>query len=462
LGILYPNRYLIILPLLFELSHRFYNDYGWTNLIFQRERNLLILQDYRSLSINRRILLLNSQIYIRGFKLFSDNTFSLHSSENSFGITKNLWKFEIGGDLRFIRGDRWRNNSGIFMRSDFLNLEFRPLLKTLRFHPRLSFSNFHHKIEILPKLEYFSYSLPLYSEAGYRYGINPYISFGERFGYKLLFNLSSSRYPTSPTKDKNERGVRLEVFANLELPLFFHIFNISRSLNSTVFPSIGADRWEDDISFFYFPKSRYFSLRFGIRRYLNIYGGNLSYQSSALREILSGGEVVLGKFRTYIGGRSEEYVYLSPIMSSESKKIRKYSMGFENLGGNFLLRGEIVALYTFYRFKETENTLNRYLEIEAKYRSNLEGNIRIRLSDFGWFFQDTYYRVEKRMDLYSYGWIPLVKFLNSSVGAIFSIKPEGSGVGLGGRFVGGEIYAIKRFENSKRFWEFSLSYSTTL
>jgi len=73
---------------------------------------------------------------------------------------------------------------------------------------------------------------------------------------------------------------------------------------------------------------------------LNIYGGNLSYQSSALREILSGGEVVLGKFRAYIGGRSEEYVYLSPIMSSESKKIRKYSMGFENLGGNFLLRGK--------------------------------------------------------------------------------------------------------------------------
>jgi hypothetical protein len=274
--------------------------------------------------------------------------------------------------MRFIRGDRWRNNSGIFMRSDFLNLEFRPLLKTLRFYPKLYFLNFHHKIEILPKLEYFSYSLPLHSEAGYRYGINPYISFGERFGYKLLFNLSSSRYPTSPTKDKNERGVRLEVFANLELPLFFHTFNISRSLNSTVFPSIGADRWEDDISFFYFPKSRYFSLRFGIRRYLNIYGGNLSYQSSALREILSGGEVVLGNFRAYIGGRSEEYVYLSPIMSSESKKIRKYSMGFENLGGNFLLRGEIVALYTFYRFKETENTLNRYLEIEAKYNSNLE------------------------------------------------------------------------------------------
>lgn len=448
--------------LFFEISHNFYNDYGWTNLIFQKDENILIFQDYRSLSINRRTLILNSQIYLLGFKIFSDNIFSLQSSENSIGLTKKFGKFELGGDLRIIRGGVLRNNSGIFLRSEFMSFEIRPLLKMARFLPRFSLLRFNHKIDIIPNFESFSYSLPQRSEMGYRAGIRPLISFGEKLGYTILFNLSTSNYPTSPTKDKKERGVRFDGFASLELPLFFHHFNFSRSLNSTFFPTLKTTRWEDDISFSYSPKSKYFSLRLGIRRYLNIYDGVMEYQSSALREISSLGEISLEKFRAYLGKRSEEYAYLSPLMSSESRRTIKYFLGFENFKEKLIFRGEIVALYTLYRFKFAENALNRYLEVEAKYKSKVECDIRFRFSDFGWFFHETYYRVGRRTDIYSSGWVPLASFLNSYIGAIFSIKPEGSGVGLGGKFRGGEIFAIKRLENGRKFWEFSLSYSTSL
>ncbi len=444
--------------MLLEISHQFYNDYGWTNIFFQNDQNILLIQDYRSLSINRRTFLLNFQTFISGFKILSENTLSLRSSENSIALIKKMWKVELGVDLRIIRGNIKRNNSGIFFRSDFLSAEFRPLLKNVRFYPKLSLFKFHQKLEILPRFEYFQYSLPYYSELGYKMGTNTSISFGEKIGYKITFNLSSSKYQTSPTKSKQEKGVRFEGFAILDLPMFSHTFNLSRSINLILFSVLGTQKWEDDISFFYSTRAKFFSLNFKIRRYLGIYDP----QSSALREILSVGEVRLGNIRSYIGKQTEDYVYLSPLMSSESKRIIKYSLGFENFRGNLLLKGEIVSLYTFYTFKVTENTLNRYFEMQAKYKSKVEGSIRLRFSDFGWIFHDTYYRVGRRNDVYSSGWVPLINFFSSSIGATFSIKPEGSGVGLGGRFKGGEIYAIKRIENGKKFWEFSLSYSTSL
>ncbi len=401
---------------------------------------------------------MNFQTFISGFKIISENTFSLRSSENSLALIKKIWEVELGADFRIIRGNINRNNSGIFFRSSFLNAEFRPLLKNVRFYPKLSLFKFHQKLEILPRFEYFLYSLPYYSELGYKMGTNTSISFGEKIGYKITFNLSSSKYQTSPTKSKQEKGVRFECFAILDLPLFSHTFNLSRLINLTIFSVLGTEKWEDDISFFYSTRAKFFSLNFKIRRYLGIYDP----QSSALREILSVGEVRFGNIRSYMGKQTEDYVYLSPLMSYESKRIIKYSLGFENFRGNLLLKGEIVALYTFYTFKFTENTLNRYFEIQAKYKSKVEGSIRLRFSDFGWIFHDTYYRVGRRNDVYSSGWVPLINFFSSSIGATFNIKPEGSGVGLGGRFKGGEIYAIRRIENGKKFWEFSLSYSTSL
>ncbi len=450
---------------IFEISHYFYRDYGWTNAILQWKNSYIIFQDYLSSSIGKRTRTLNTNLSFNKFNILSDNIISTHSSEYSLGISYKISNVEVGGDFRFIRSDIITNNSGIFMLFSPLNLrvEYRPLLKTLFLSPTLTITRFNHRFSVFSNAEYFKYSLPGFSEEGYRYNLRPSVSFGKSVGYNAYIFFENANYITSPTKNRQTALGYLELFLNKELGITSHSMKLSRSLGETNFPTLLSDKWEDIIKFDYSPEI-YGFIRFNlyIRRLLSLYSGILGYQSFGLRETFSEGEVFTKDFKIYLSRKREDYVYLHPLRSSESKGLTKYSLGFNSYMGSITLRGELVAIYTVYRFKPSENNLSRYLEIELNYKGNAEGSFKIRFLDIGWLADSIYYRTLNYTNIYSQGWVPLLTVLNSKVGGIYNIKPDGVGVGIGSRFPGGEMYIMKRTEDEKRFWEFSLKFSTPL
>ncbi|MEO0138904.1 MAG: hypothetical protein ABIL16_01990 [candidate division WOR-3 bacterium] len=448
---------------IFEISHYFYRDYGWTNAILHGGNSYIIFQDYLSSSIGKRTRTLNAKLSFHKLNILSDNTSSVRSSEYSLGISYKISNIEVGGDLRFIRSGIITNNSGIFLLFSPLNLrvEYRPLLKTLFLSPNIRITKFNHKFTLSSNAEYFKYSLPGFSEEGYRYNFRPSISFGKSIGYNAHVLFENTNYITSPTKNRQTTLGYLELFLNQNLWITSHNIKLLRSLGETNFPAFSSDKWEDVIRFDYSPKIYDFiGFNLYIRRLLNIYSGVLDYQSFGLRETFSEGEVLAKDFKIYLSRKREDYVYLHPLRSSESKGLTKYSLGFNSYMGSITIRGELVAIYTLYRFKPSENNLSRYLEIEINYKGNAEGNFKIRFSDIGWLSNNIYYRTLNYTNIYSQGWVPLLTVLNSKIGGIFGIKPDGAGVGIGSRFPGGEMYIMKRAEDKKRFWEFSLRFST--
>lgn len=450
---------------IFEISHYFYKDYGWTNAILQGKNSHIIFQDYLSSSIGKRTKTLNTKLSFRGFNILSDNILSTHSSEYSLGISYNFSSVELGGDFRFIRSNIITNNSGVFLLFSPLTLrvEYRPLLKTLFLSPKLTKTGFNHEFNLFSSAEYFKYSLPGFYEEGYRYNFRPNLSFKKTFGYNAYMFFENAIYITSPTKNRKTTLGYLEIFLNKEFGITSHNIKLSRSLGKTSFSTLFSNKWEDVIRFDYSPEIYGFiRLNLYIRRLLSVYSGILNYQSFGLRETFSEGEISGKGFKIYLSRKREDYVYLHPLRSSESKGLTKYSLGFNSYIGYFTLRGELVAIYTLYRFKPSENNLSRYLEIEFNYRGNSEGSFKIRFSDMGWLSGGIYYRTLNYANIYSQGWVPLLTILNSKIGGIFSIKPDGAGVGIGSRFPGGEMYIMKRTEDKKKFWEFSLKFSTPI
>jgi len=445
-----------------ELSHYFYRDYNLTNLIFQNEKTYLIFQDYASYSISKRTRAFSAEHKINDLSIITDNIFS-SSYEYSLGLKYSRRYLYIGGDLRILKIDSIINNSGVFFELNHKLLksrgEYRPLLKRLTVSPYPSAYILKHNFEFPMNLSYSNFSLPSFSEIKYEYDLKPTLTFGKTIGYRVGLWYRNLHSITSPTKDIQNTNALLTLFLNDTLNFSSHSFRFSRTIGKYLYSGLNSEKWEDvsellySIGFF-----RFIMMQFQVKKYVNMYFGKLSTQSYATREIVSSGNINFGKIEIYLKRRREDYIYLHPTKSAESKILIRYSLGFSSLLDRITLNSELVAIYTYYIFKPTENNLSRYLELEVQYRGLTEGDFKVRFSDIGWLIGDTYYRTLRYVNVYSSGRINI--YFN--IGAIYDIRPDGSGVGIDGRFRGGEISVMRRVEDTNRFWEFSLKYSTTL
>ncbi len=450
---------------LLEISHYFYRDYSTTDVFFQKSRISLLYNDYTSYSILKRTRNLNLRYTLGPVSITSDNVISSSSSENSIGFSGSKGFLSFGGDIRFLRTDNLTNNSGAFIRVSYggfnVYAEYRPLLKTLKASPNLSHNLKITTFNLSGNFTYFKYSLPYFSEEKYEYDIIPSLQHGNSLGYKLQLWFSSSKSIASPSKDRENLLGNFEVFLKDTFTISYQYVGFFRTLGKYAYPGMESEKWEDMTGFDYTPSFYGFiTFKFSLRRYLNVYFGQLSRQSYGIREMLSEGKINLKNFEIYLRRKREDYVYLNPSTSGESKVLIRYSMGFSSSFPSFRINSSIFAVYTYYTFKPADNNLNRYLETEGEYKGGVELSFKVRFSDMGWLMNGVYYRSQRYVDAYSSGWIPVVALRKATLGAKYDLRPDGSGVGLGTRFPGGDMYVLRRVEERLRFWEFSLRFSS--
>jgi len=371
-------------------------------------------------------------------------------------------------DARVIGSEQYINNSGLvveYTRSFGRGrLELRPLLKSLelRGSPHLKIQG--HGLGILLAYTRAIYSLPSYSEDLRRYEFLPYLEREGWLSYRFSAGYSSKEYPSSPIKSQRRWKAQGRTSLKVDMGTFVHRFKIVGEISRVNYPGISEPTGgvEEMSSFEYTPEIfNRFILRMGVSRTLNLYQGAMRSQSMAYRDMIVGGRLNWREWNVYLRRRREDYVLIDASRSSDTRTLIRYLLGTERFWKNLTFASEIVAIYTLYRFKPADNSLYRYLDLEMHYRKEKELHLRLRFWDRGRFVADSsiYYRLIRKFDIYSSGWIPAVSLGKGKVGLTYEVRPDNVGVGVASRFPGGEMAAMKRKEKGKEFWNFSLKVS---
>ncbi len=382
----------------------------------------------------------------------------------------------MGGDIRaLVGGDRLINNSGITFnyRGGIFGFdgELRPLLRyaTLRFNPSVEVGG--HKIGAVSSYTRAHYRLPSYSEDLTAYEVRPYVkgkvSVPLPVEYNTHIGYSGKEYPLNPMKSYTTYTLGGSAAAEYSSPFLLHRFKVEGRLGRYNYIGLKATGRvpigiEERSLFEYNPTVlEVFNLTFRVSRTLNLYSGILTDRSKVYRDILVGGEMEVKGLNLYLRRRREDNVFLHRSRSSDTRTLVRYVLGAYRPAEPFTLSGEISAIYTLYRFKPEDNSLYRYLDGEVVYRGRSELTVRVRMWDRGRYVEDSsvYYRLERGIDFYSSGWVPVVEVWDVRVGMAYDIKPEGEAVGVRATFQGGELVAMRRYENDRLFWQISVRFS---
>ncbi len=453
-----------------EVSHFFYEDYVWTDVLLQSGGFYAILQDYISTSMNRR----NQKFvfnYTSGrWQLYSENVNSRRSGEYSLGVKYSLGGFSIGGDGRVLRYGKDFNNSGLFAnytsKAMKVYAEARPLLQTLKLNLSPETDIPLGKVGFMGKGEYSRYSLPLYSEALRYYDAALFFRRNGALNVYLKSGYGGRFYESSPLKNYDKVYASGKVSLNLQGDYISNRGEFALSAESYDYSGLeGTGRRAVKSFLSYTPVFfGFLKMQFSVSRTLDTYFGKLSNQSSAKRDMLVGGELDMGGKSLYMRGRREDYYMLHRERSADSRTLRKYTLGASSSSGSLIWYSEISAIYTFYVFQRENSSLYRYLEISLSHRGDVEAELKVRFWDRGRYSpkNSLYYRSESDVDVYSNGWLPVVRLGWVRIGLSYDIKPTGSAVGVRSVFPGGEVEGMRRREEEREFWEVSFRLSMAL
>ena len=436
-----------------------------------------MVQDYTSSSIGKRTQKLSYSYTWKRWELYGDNIRSSSAGEYSTGIRYSVGNLTFGGDARMIVGERVINNSGVLLeyRGKLLkfNGELRPLLRygTIRFSPSLDLAG--HTVGLTSLYGRAHYRLPTYSEDLITYDFSPYVrgKFEHLLpvNYNLTVGYSGREYPLTPMKSYTLYRAVGDVSLNFSTAFVVHRFRAEGRLNRYNYVGLTAEGEipvgvEERSKFEYVPTfMEIFKIVMSVNRTLNTYSGVLKDRSQVYRNILIEGNVETENTGVYLRRRREDHVFLHRSRSSNTRTLLRYVLGVFRTMGNFRFDWEVSAIYTLYRFRSAENSLYRYFDNAVSYRGRSEFFLRIRLWDRGRYVADSaiYYRLVKGMDLYSHGWVPIASVGDVDVGLSYDVKPDGRAVGVMSRFPGGEVTAMRRYENDHLFWQISMKFSKT-
>ncbi len=388
------------------------------------------------------------------------------------GVRYTRGNWTVGGDGRLISGRNYINNSGVSLtyRGGLLKLtgELRPLLRygEVRLTPSVTLGG--QTLGLTSLYERAHYRLPSYSEDLLIYEVSPYVKgkVWDHLDYALDVGYSGREYPITPMKSYTTYQAHGLVNLSLPLPLITHNLKVEGrlghynyvGLRDTAVP-VGV---EERSIFEYSPVLlNTFKLNLSAHRTLNVYTGVLRSRSKVYRDLLVGGEMDLKGLKVYLRRRREDHVFLHRSRSSDTRTLVRYVLGAYRTLPGITLGSEISAIYTLYRFKPEDNSLYRYLDGEISYEGRSEITLRVRMWDRGRYVSDSsvYYRLNRGLDVYTSGWVPIVRIGNVDIGASYDIKPEGRAVGVRSVFTGGEVLAMRRYENDRFFWQVSLKIS---
>jgi len=421
-----------------------------------------------SSSIGKRTQKLSFNYERGGWTLYSDNIRSSSAGEYAVGLKRGWGNLKLGGDLRVIGRDRLINNSGITLRYAVpwldARLEARPLLKLGKVVFKPSAHVFGTEVGLRSSYSRAHYSLPSYSENLITYEVAPYLEGKGDISYRLGVGYSGKEYPLTPIKSYISYVASGRVSGRIRTGFFVHRALASMDLGRYNYVGLGEGTvgTEERTKFEYLPEIfDLITLTLSVSRTINLYTGRLKPLSKAYRDILVGGKLDLGGFELYLRRRREDHVLIDGSKSSDTRTLLRYVLGAQNTLGNITLAAEISAIYTLYRFKPEDNSLYRYMEMEAHYSGRGDFYLRLRLWDRGRYVADSnlYYRLMREMDIYSVGWIPVIEVERVDVGLSYDFRPDGTGVGIAAKFQGGEVSALRRREGERRFWNLSLKYS---
>ncbi len=431
-----------------------------------------MVQDYTSSSIGKRTQKLAYSYTFNPWEVYGENIRSSSAGEYSLGLRYTRGNWVVGGDGRLIVGQNYVNNSGLTLnyRGKVLKLtgEIRPLLRygEVRLTPYITLRK--QTLGLTSSYERAHYRLPSYSEDLITYEVSPYLKGGvwEAIGYALDVGYSGREYPLTPMKSYTTYRLHGRIEVSVPQPLITHNLKVEGRLSrynyvglrDTSIP-VGV---EERSVFEYNPLVLgIFKLNLSAHRTLSVYTGVLRNRSKVYRDILVGGEMVLKGTNVYLKRRREDHVLLHRSRSSDTRTLVRYVLGAYRTLPGITLGSEISAIYTLYRFKPEDNSLYRYLDGEISYEGRSEFSFRIRMWDRGRYVSDSavYYRLTRGLDIYTSGWIPIVRIGDVDIGASYDIKPEGEAVGVRSVFVGGEVLAMRRYENEHLFWQVSLKFS---
>ena len=432
-----------------------------------------MVQDYTSSSIGKRTQKLSYSYTFNPWEIYGENIRSSSAGEYSLGLRYTRGNWTLSGDGRVIVGNAHINNSGVSLtyRGRLLKLtgELRPLLRygEVRLTPSAQVRG--HTLGLISSYGRAHYRLPSYSEDLITYEVSPYVKgkVGEPVDYVMDVGYSGREYPLTPMKSYTTYHAHGGLNLSVPMSLITHNVKVEGKLARYNYLGLRSDTSvplgiEERSVFEYTPTLlEIFKLNVSAHRTLRIYTGVLRNQSRVYRDILVGGEMELRGLNVYLRRRREDHVFLHRSRSSDTRTLVRYVLGAYRTLPGITLSSEISAIYTLYRFKPEDNSLYRYLDGEIAYEGRSEFRLRIRMWDRGRYVSDSavYYRLTKGVDVYTSGWIPMVRIADVDIGASYDIKPEGRAVGVRSVFAGGEVLAMRRYENDHFFWQVSLKFS---
>jgi hypothetical protein len=317
------------------------------------------------------------------------------------------------------------------------------------------------------------YRLPTYSEDLITYELSPYVK-GDinpyfPLSYAISLGYSGKEYPLTPMKSYTRYHVYGGASFDFSTSYVLHHLKVEGGLDR--YNYIGLTTGEnvpvgvkEKSLFEYVPTiMSIFKVVMSVNRTLSVYSGTLKDRSQVYRSILLEGNMDAGNTEVYLRRRREDHVFLHKSRSSDTRTLLRYVLGVSQTYTPVRFTCEISAIYTLYRFKGADNSLYRYFDSEVSYEGRSEFNLRVRIWDRGRYVEDSavYYRLIRGVDVYSGGWVPVVSIGDVDVGMAYNMKPEGRAVGIKTKFPGGEVSAMRRYENDHFFWQVSLRFSKT-